>query len=115
MITLVSSQCGQLPTFLFCLDRPGIVATPGVIPAVPLVVNTFNLVKGGAVLNEVPLPATAAIGDTIAVKYLGGNVALVLPPVAPSTVPTTVYSFNPVGDLNKVIVVKWDGLTWVLS
>ena len=89
--------------------------TPGVIPAVPLVVNTYNLAKGGAVLNEVPLPATAAIGDTIAVKYLGGNVALVLPAVAPATTPTTVYAFNPVGDLNKVVLVKWDGLAWVLS
>jgi hypothetical protein len=109
MITLVSGKCDRVPTVLFCAAAPGLNPVPAVIPAVPLVANTFNEVKGGAVLNPVPLPAAPAIGDTVAVKYIGGNVALV------DAAGATVYVFNPVGDLNKVQSVVWDGLAWVLK
>lgn len=114
MVTLVSSDCGQSATMLFCADGIGLKPTPAVIPAVALAINTFNEVQGGAASNPVPLPATAAIGDVIVSKYLGGNVSLVLPAVPPSTEATVVYAFNPVGDLNKVITVRWNGLEWEL-
>jgi hypothetical protein len=109
MSTLLSEICGSTPTALFCLppaDR--IIPIPAVIPAVAPAVNTVVEVAGGNALNPVPLPTVAALGDAIVFLYKGGNVAL-------QATGATVYSFDPVADLNKAITVRYDGATWVLA
>jgi hypothetical protein len=79
-----------------------------VIPAVALVVNTVNEVAGGNVLNPVPLPATAALGDRTVTIYKGGNVSVTFGTA-------TLYTFDPVADLNKAVSFRYDGAGWVLA
>jgi hypothetical protein len=109
MSTLISEVCGSITTALFCLP-PAVRITPipAVIPAVAPAVNTAIEVAGGNALNPVPLPTVAALGDTIVFLYKGGSVAL-------QSSGVTVYSFDPVADLNKAITFRFDGLTWVMA
>ena len=107
--TLLSTDCGSPTTFLFCLpsakrEKP----IPAGIPAVALTSNSFNSVKGGSAVNPIPMPATSALGDKIAVLYQGGNVEM-------RAGTAVVYTFDPVGDLNKVIAFVFDGTKWGLA
>lgn len=107
--TLLSTTCGAPTTFLFCLSSAKRVSPiPAGIPATSLATNTFAAAKGGATANNVPLPKTAALGDRIAVLYQGGNVVVMADAVA-------VYTFDPVGDLNKVVSFVFDGVKWGLE
>jgi hypothetical protein len=109
MSTALSEVCGSVPTVLFCLSPEArVVPLPALIPAVELAVNTVNEVAGGNVLNPVPLPPTAALGDRIVAIYKGGNVSV-------TSGATTIYSFDPVADLNKAVAFRFDGLAWVLA
>ena len=97
---------------LFCLPNvKRLVPTPAVIPAIELKTNTFNEVMGGSILNAVPLPLVAALGDKIVTLYKGGNVSI----VDGNTPVNTIYSFDPVGDLNKAVSFVFDGVKWVLA
>ena len=112
MLTLLSTNCGEITTVLFCLTAAK-RETPlaAVIPGVLLTVNTYNEVKGGSALNPVPLPAVAALGDKIVTLYKGGNVVL----TDSATPANVIYTFDPVGDLNKAVTFVYDGVKWVLA
>lgn len=112
MLTLLSNNCGEITTLLFCLTAAKREAPlPPAIPGVMLAVNSYNEVKGGSALNSVPLSPTALLGAKIVTLYRGGNVAL----VDGATPPNLVYTFDPVGDLNKAVTFVFDGLKWVLA
>ena len=112
MLTLLSTNCGEITTLLFCLTAANrVTPLPAVVPGVLLVVNTYNEVMGGSTLNPVPLPTVAALGDKIVTLYKGGNVVL----TDGATPPNTVYAFDPVGDLNKAVTFVYDGVEWVLA
>ena len=111
--TLLSTECGSITTFLFCLPAAKrAVPVQAAIPAAAVAVNSFVAVKGGTAPNNVPMPATAALGDKIAVLYQGGSVVM---RAGTGATATDVYTFDPVGDLNKVIAFVWDGSKWVLA
>ena len=112
MLTLLSTNCGEITTLLFCLTAGSRkVPLAAAIPGVLLSVNTYNEVKGGSALNPVPLPVVAALGDKIITLYKGGNVALT-DSATPSNI---IYTFDPVGDLNKAVTFVYDGVKWVLA
>ena len=112
MLTLLSTNCGEITTLLFCLTAANrVTPLPAAIPGVLLTVNTYNEVKGGSVLNPVQLPTIAALGDKIVTLYKGGNAAL----TDSSTPANVVYTFDPVGDLNKAVTFVYDGVKWVLA
>lgn len=112
MSTLLSTPCGDTTTLLFCLPvltrmKPLAFLIPGIV----LAVNTYNEVKGGSALNPIPLPSVAALGDRIATLYLGGNVSA----TDSATPVNTLYTYDPVGDLGKVVSFIYDGSKWVLT